>query len=458
MNQLLVVASVDVDANDVLTIEALTAYKADEFGQPTPDIAVGFVSPVLVGDVLNGYEFTPLDDFFGDVVFTYTVSDSNGPGIRGQLNLTVNPIQDLPRLGNLGESGLNLGDTPEDTQFTFTADDLLAGYSDPDLTPLAIKADSVSSPYGDISFDGAIYTFTPFENFAGSTQIDYTILDDFGAEVVTAKYLNVTPVNDPPTITLNRDAAPEDYKSKSYVVPLVNLFADGIPTDPVVELSIDNDDIVLDVQDSNLLVTVPGDLVGNVSFAYGDGAVDPASLFELDVLRPLQVTEANAVLGFERFFTLSDFGFYDIEGLPLQSVLIQVSDPKLGSINLGPGRFSTDTSDVIQLTPISSVDYNSVSVVEVTREQIASGMVFFSSNPSPDNVGKSADFEFNVKDSSGDLSVIPGLIRVSILDAPSSVEDSIIDSKYQSIFESELGLNRFNATDVLIQNSGITQR
>ena len=46
---------------------------------------------------------------------------------------------------------------------------------------------------------------------------------------------------------------------------------------------------------------------------------------------------------------------------------------------------------------------------------------------------------------------------MSILDAPSSVEDSIIDSKYQSIFESELGSNRFNGTDVLIQNSGITR-
>ena len=58
VNQLLQGFS-DVDATDVLTIEALTAYKADEFGQPTPDIA-GFVSPVLVGDVLSGYEFTLL--------------------------------------------------------------------------------------------------------------------------------------------------------------------------------------------------------------------------------------------------------------------------------------------------------------------------------------------------------------------------------------------------------------
>ena len=116
----------------------------------------------------------------------HTVADSNGPGTRATLNITVNPVQDLPRLGNLGDSGLNLGNTPEDNPFVFTAEDLLAGYTDPDLTPLVIKENSVSSPYGDIIFDGTSYTFTPFENFAGSTQIDYTIVDDFGAEVVTS--------------------------------------------------------------------------------------------------------------------------------------------------------------------------------------------------------------------------------------------------------------------------------
>ena len=130
VNQLLQGFS-DVDTTDTLTIEALTAYKADDLGQPTNEIA-GFVAPILTDGILSGYEFTPLDDYFGDVVFTYTVSDSNGPGTRNQLSLVVDPVQDLPRLGNLGDAGLNLGTTPEDTVFTF--DDLLAGYTDPDLT------------------------------------------------------------------------------------------------------------------------------------------------------------------------------------------------------------------------------------------------------------------------------------------------------------------------------------
>ena len=153
-------------------------------------------------------------------------------------------------------------------------------------------------------------------------------------------------------------------------------------------------------------------------FCHGDGTVDQDSIYELDVVRPDQVTDANAVVGFERFFTLSDFGFTDIEGLPLKSVLIQVPNAELGSINIGPGQFSTDTTDVAQLLPVASFDLNKNLVVEITREQIASGKVFFSSNPSPDNVGQSVDLEFNVKDSSNDISVIPGLVRISLLEPP----------------------------------------
>ena len=69
---------------------------------------------------------------FGNVVFTYNVSDNNGPGIAATFNLAVNPVQDGPRLGNLGPNGLNLGDFDEDTTFAFTANDLLSGYTDPD--------------------------------------------------------------------------------------------------------------------------------------------------------------------------------------------------------------------------------------------------------------------------------------------------------------------------------------
>ena len=36
-------------------------------------------SPVIV-DTTTGYNFMPSDDYFGDVIFSYIVSDGNGPG------------------------------------------------------------------------------------------------------------------------------------------------------------------------------------------------------------------------------------------------------------------------------------------------------------------------------------------------------------------------------------------
>ena len=244
---------------------------------------------------------------------------------------------------------------------------------------------------------------------------------------------------------------------KNMLCLLLNLYPNGVPNDPVFQI-VDNTSLATFTQtDTTLSISVPAGVSDNIVIAYGDGAVNPDATYNLNVLRPSQVTDANAVLGFERFFNLSDFGFIDIEGLPLQSVLIQVVDGDLGSINIGQGQFSTDTTDIAQPIPIASTDFNNNNVVELTRDQIASGQVFFSSNPSPDNVGKTVDLEFNVKDSSGDISVIPGLIRISILDAPSTVEESIVDAKYKSIFEAELGTGRFDFTDRLIEQAGLTR-
>ena len=143
--------------------------------------------------------------------------------------------------------------------------------------------------------------------------------------------------------------------------------------------------------------------------------------------------------------------------MPLQSVLIQIPDSSLGSIRIGSGNFSTDTDGVDQLTTVASTDFNQTNVYEVTREQIITGSVFFVANPSPLNAGKSVDLEFFVKDESGDLSDIPGLIRIGILEAPLSVQESIEESKYEPIFDAALGSDRFASIDVIISSIGVTR-
>lgn len=445
----------DVDTTDVLTVESLVVYKADNAGLPTTELG-GSVTPVVVNGVTTGYNLLPADDYFGDVVVTYIVSDGNGPGVPATSTITVNPVVDVPRVGNLGEKGLNLGQTPEDTPTTFTTADLLAGFTDPDGFELTIKPDSVTNAYSTITLEGDTYTFTPNLNFSGSTQIDFTVVDAAGNEVPFSKFIDVIEVNDPPSITLDRDALDSDYKSKTYLIPFEQIFA-VVPANPVVELIDPDLSITTQVVGDSLSIEIPAAYTEDVSFMFGDTVVDPNSLFTLDVLRPLQVSDRNVVAGFERFFALSDFGFGDVEGLPLQSVLIQVPDTSLGTIRVGSGNFDTDTENVIQLTPLASSDFNQSNVFEVTREQIETGSVYFVANPSPLNAGKSADLEFIVKDESGDLSTLPGLLRITIQEAPESVQDFIANSTYEPIFDAELGLNRFDSVDTIISSIGITR-
>ncbi|QNI91394.1 cell surface protein required for swimming motility [Synechococcus sp. BOUM118] len=445
----------DVDNSDVLSVTSLAVYKATETGLASAESG-GSLAPVIENDLVTGYKFMPLDDYFGDVVFTYTVTDGNGPGANSSFTLSVTPVEDVPRLGNFSENGLNLGDTSEDTITTFTAADLLDGFTDPDGLDLSIKADSVSSPYATITSDGDTYTFAPNLNFSGSTQIYFTVLDAAGNEVPFSKFINVIEVNDPPSITLDRVASSEDYKSKTYLVPLSDIFAE-VPANPVVELLDLDSAITTQIIGDTLSIGIPAEYTDDVSFMFGETAVDPTSLYTLEVHRPLQVADRNVVAGFERFFTLSDFGFGDIEGLPLQSVLIQVPNSSLGSIRVGAGNFDTDTENVNQLVPVASSDFNQSNVYEVTREQIESGSIYFASNPSPLNAGNSADLEFTVKDESGDISTLPGLIRITIQEPPQSVQDFVADSKYKPIFDSELGLHRFESIDSIVSTIGITR-
>ena len=98
------------------------------------------------------------------------------------------------------------------------------------------------------------------------------------------------PVNDPPTITLNREAEPEDYKSKSFILPLETFFIDGIPDNPIVDIipSEDTLDVVTgQVDGSNFVVDIPDGYSEIVSISYGDTTLNPDLTYQFDIGRPL---------------------------------------------------------------------------------------------------------------------------------------------------------------------------
>ncbi|MEX0311028.1 MAG: Ig-like domain-containing protein, partial [Tateyamaria sp.] len=78
----------------------------------------------------NGsFTYTPAQDFFGDGQFTYTVDDGNGGVTGGLFQITVNPVNDAPELGETGPFSV---DENETAVGTITASDV-----DNDVTELA---------------------------------------------------------------------------------------------------------------------------------------------------------------------------------------------------------------------------------------------------------------------------------------------------------------------------------
>ena len=254
----------DPDSTDLLSVEGINVYKADANGQPLAEVA-GSVTATVVNDS-SGYNYKPIDDFNGNVVFTYTVSDSNGPGIQASLDLVINPVEDIPRLRNLGSEGLNLGSINEDTFLQFDVDNLLEGYSDPEGLVLSVKDVSVSPLYGTITNVGDNFTFIPKDNFSGPVQIDFTVVDQAGNEVLTSKYVNVEEVNDLPTIVLDRETVDEDFKSKTYSVPLDDIF-DNVPDDLSFEILNNTPPVVFaEIRDNNLVIDIPAAYLDDVIF------------------------------------------------------------------------------------------------------------------------------------------------------------------------------------------------
>ena len=141
------------------------------------------------------FTYTPNADFNGVDSFSYQVSDANGRTAEAIVEITVDPINDDP----VAVDDLDYT-TPEDTSLIISVSDLLANDSDVDGDALEIT--SASATNGTITFnvEGTL-TYTPDTDFSGIESVRYLIRDGNGGTAEAIVEINVTPVNDAPTIT-----------------------------------------------------------------------------------------------------------------------------------------------------------------------------------------------------------------------------------------------------------------
>ncbi|MDH5879086.1 tandem-95 repeat protein [Vibrio sp. S/42/10] len=140
----------------------------------------------------GSYTITPDADYNGDLDLNFDIIDNDGGSVQVGLDITVNPLNDLPQAQDQQFS------IEEDGTILFTDADLLAGASDIDGDELSIEnvlytgADGVLSDNGD-----GTYSFAPNENFNGEVQFSFDVFDGTGSTAAVID-VSVTPENDPP--------------------------------------------------------------------------------------------------------------------------------------------------------------------------------------------------------------------------------------------------------------------
>jgi hypothetical protein len=79
----------------------------------------------------------------------------------------------------------------EDTAYTISATDLLQGFSDVDGDKLSVADLTATNGSITANADGS-YTFTPADNFNGSVNLTYNVVDGNGGTVAASQSFSIT--------------------------------------------------------------------------------------------------------------------------------------------------------------------------------------------------------------------------------------------------------------------------
>lgn len=174
----------------------------------------------------GSFSYTPVADYHGPDSFTFTVSDAAKTSMEATINLTVNPINDLP------VATVEPFTVEEDTATPITIN---ASDVDGDTLSSTILAVSGGTLTGDLLTG---YTFTPDDNFYGPASVEIEISDGNAGVVNLVENFTINPVNDAPvadTLSVETDEdAPvaitltgSDIEKDALTYAIVNATANG---------------------------------------------------------------------------------------------------------------------------------------------------------------------------------------------------------------------------------------
>ncbi|WP_294873064.1 cadherin-like domain-containing protein, partial [Sulfuricurvum sp. RIFCSPLOWO2_12_FULL_43_24] len=198
-----------LDEGEALDVKALQQALAETLNpENLEETAAG---QEVVGDANAGAEFADRNDARGDPSSYLTGTESS------PLAVTLEP--DNPQTQNTApdatddsydpEAENDALSTPEDSSLTILPATLLSNDSDIDGNTLSIIGVQDATNGTVALVDGNI-VFTPNTNYNGPASFTYTISDGQGGSDTATVNINVTPVNDTPTIEVTANDFTED--------------------------------------------------------------------------------------------------------------------------------------------------------------------------------------------------------------------------------------------------------
>ncbi|MFZ4623062.1 MAG: cadherin-like domain-containing protein, partial [Rhodoferax sp.] len=148
----------------------------------------------------GSFTITPNAGYSGPIELTYSVADVQGLAAPAtQLfvvtpNTVTPPVNDAPALTG---TAATLAAGTEDTAYTITTADLLAGFTDVEGDILSVSG--LTATNDTLTASGADWTFTPNANYNGSVALNYNVTDGNGGSTAATQSFNMSAVNDAPT-------------------------------------------------------------------------------------------------------------------------------------------------------------------------------------------------------------------------------------------------------------------
>ncbi|MDE0959885.1 MAG: Ig-like domain-containing protein [Planctomycetota bacterium] len=365
----------DADLGDTLSITSVSAPL-----QGTAEIVFG--STLL---------YTPDLDSNGTDSFTYTITDGKGTEATATVSLTINPINDAPRLFN--DAVQTLEDTSVDIH-------VLANDYDPEGHNMTVSIPTTAAFDGTVTLlAGGILRFTPLPNTAIGLPANfiYIVTDELGAFSTALVDVLVIPVNDQPVTGIDTILLLEDTPSTLNV--LLN------------DVDVDRDQLRVTsvTPPANFPGTVTWDMNGNVTIT-----PDP----DASTVTPLLIS-----------YVASDGALEDIGTINV--VILPVNDNPVANDDLGNFLSEDSSIDIDVLANDTDVDTGDTlqvaSVSQGTRgvsSLLANGSIRYTPNP---NVHGQDLFTYTMHDGNGGQSTATVALTIeSVNDVPVAGQLSIL--------------------------------